>query len=569
MEHEVETLAVRDGDVVSGKYLIRRLLGRGGMGYVVEAEHLQLGHRVALKFLARSLGRRQKAVARFMREGRSVAKLESEHVARMLDVGQLESGDPYLAMELLDGQDLAQVLNVRGTLPVLEAVDYVVQACDAVAEAHSLGIVHRDLKPSNLFVTRRRDGASLVKVLDFGISKAAEEDGSAQSMTATNVVMGSPQYMSPEQVRSAKHVDARADVWGMGTILYELLAGRPPYKAETLTAICAAIACDPVPMLRTFRPDLPAELEGAVMHSLEKDPAKRFQTIAELCIALLPFAPQWAPMLVGRMTRLVGTSVPPAAEGAPGAPGLAPQAVSAQSSSNLDLGQMIQGAPLPPAAVAPFRGGAPAGAALPGTAGASAYAPSGSVLPPHGPMATGPPAPGSVPPWESGPYAVNAAGSIGPFAASQPGGGGASTGGSLSDLARTSIAPGSARRGMLWAVVAGVGLLGIGAVVLVARSTTSTTPGVDSNQSTIGAGSAAAPEAKSTSNIVASQPSELPTSSVSAAVSATAAASAAPSASASARARAAATAVADTPAKPRERPPTSKPGVPNYGGREF
>jgi serine/threonine protein kinase len=310
MEPQGEPVAVCEGEIVGDRYRVRGLLGRGGMGYVLEAEHLQLGHRVALKFLASGFCKNPRAVERFMREGRSAVRIESEHVARMLDVGQLDSGEPYLVMELLDGLDLGQLLAGQGPLSCADAVDYVLQACDALGDAHALGIVHRDLKPANLFLTHRRDGSSLVKVLDFGISKATEGQLGAPSMTATNVVMGSPQYMSPEQIRSSKHVDSRTDIWALGTVLYELVAGRPPYDAETLPAVCAAIASDPVPPLGARRANVPPELEAAVMRCLEKDPEKRFQTLAELGAALVPFGPIWAPMLAERLLRLLGTGAP-------------------------------------------------------------------------------------------------------------------------------------------------------------------------------------------------------------------------------------------------------------------
>jgi eukaryotic-like serine/threonine-protein kinase len=311
---------VKEGDVVAGKYAIRRVLGQGGMGIVVEAQHLQLGHRVALKFLNAALCQNAKIVARFLREGQAVVRLESDHVTRTLDVGTLGSGAPYLAMEFLEGSDLQQVLAQRATLPFDEAIDYLLQACDAVAEAHSLGIIHRDLKPANLFLTRRRDGSTTVKVLDFGIAKAEDEAG-AVSMTATNVVMGSPQYMSPEQLRSSKHVDARSDIWALGTILYELTAGRPVYVGETLTALCAMVASDPPPPLSQWRPDVPPALEAIIMRCLDKDPARRPQTVADLAAALLPFGPAAAAPMVERMKRLVGTTgAAPTVLGTPAAP---------------------------------------------------------------------------------------------------------------------------------------------------------------------------------------------------------------------------------------------------------
>jgi serine/threonine protein kinase len=200
------------------------------MGVVVAARHVQLEQRVAIKFLRRGAGHESTAVERFLREARAAVALSSDHVARVLDVGTLESGEPFIVMEYLDGVDLGQVLDQKGPLPIPEAVDSVLQACEAIAEAHSLGIVHRDLKPSNLFRNNRRDGTTIVKVLDFGISKSADFNiaKSEKNLTASGLVMGSPGYMSPEQVRNARTVDVRTDVWALGVILSRARPGRVP-----------------------------------------------------------------------------------------------------------------------------------------------------------------------------------------------------------------------------------------------------------------------------------------------------------------------------------------------------
>lgn len=284
------------GEVIAGKYRVDRLVGRGGMGVVLSAQHVALGQTVAIKVLSTAgldEARTREASARFLREGQSAARLTSDHVVRIYDVGTLDSGAPFMVMELLRGEDLATLLERQGPAPVEVAIEYVLQACDAVAEAHTTGIVHRDLKPSNLFVSRRSDGRPLVKVLDFGISKAMNPAGDPfeGSLTETRSVVGSPYYMSPEQVRDAKRVDARTDIWSLGMILYELLTGEPAFNADTLPGICAAIAADaPVP-IRERRPDVPPEVEALVMRCLEKDPAKRFQSVSELSRALAPFAP--------------------------------------------------------------------------------------------------------------------------------------------------------------------------------------------------------------------------------------------------------------------------------------
>jgi hypothetical protein len=320
---------VHEGDLLAGKYRVERVIGAGGMGVVVAAQHLQLGKLVAVKFLLPQVCANAEAVGRFLREARAAVQLESEHVARVIDVGTLETGAPYMVMEYLVGADLGQVLQARGPLPIEEAVDYVLQACEAIAEAHALGIVHRDLKPANLFLTQRKDGSALVKVLDFGISKATGDEAAIQpSLTATSAVMGSPQYMSPEQMRSSKNVDSRTDIWSLGMILYELLAGRPAYEADTLPGLCAMIATDPPPPLRKVRPDVPAELEAVVMRCLAKDPEQRVHDVGELATALLAFGTKGSRVSVERTVRVIqgaGLSasalmLPPSSRGA-AAPG--------------------------------------------------------------------------------------------------------------------------------------------------------------------------------------------------------------------------------------------------------
>ncbi|MBM4363359.1 MAG: serine/threonine protein kinase, partial [Deltaproteobacteria bacterium] len=247
--------APQPGEVLAGKYRVERVLGQGGMGVVVQAMHLQLEERVAVKFLLPEYAVHAEASTRFLREARAAVKIKSEHVARVIDVGTLESGAPYMVMEYLAGRDLADVLEQRGPLPVEEVVEYVLQACEALAEAHALGIVHRDLKPANLFLTKRADGSAQVKVLDFGISKAgvSSDSGADQSLTKTSAMMGSPLYMSPEQMRSARSVDARSDLWSLGAILFELMAGRPPFSGESLPELLARVLTDPAPALKSGR----------------------------------------------------------------------------------------------------------------------------------------------------------------------------------------------------------------------------------------------------------------------------------------------------------------------------
>jgi serine/threonine-protein kinase len=283
---------VQPGEVLAGKYVVDHVLGQGGMGVVVAGRHIQLGNRVAIKFLLPAAAQHPEATARFLREARAAVQIQSEHVARVSDVGTLDNGAPYMVMEFLNGSDLGQVLAARGSpFAIDEAVGYLLQACEAIAEAHALGIVHRDLKPANLFLTRRADGSALVKVLDFGISKVMAGHGADTSITATATVMGSPAYMSPEQVRSSKNVDTRTDIWSLGMILYEFLAGGPAFVADTTSGLLAQIVADPPMPLSSKRPDVPPRLESVVMHCLEKDPARRIGNVAEFAQALLPFSP--------------------------------------------------------------------------------------------------------------------------------------------------------------------------------------------------------------------------------------------------------------------------------------
>jgi eukaryotic-like serine/threonine-protein kinase len=306
---------VRAGEVLAGKYQVERVLGAGGMGVVVAAHHIQLDEKVALKFLLPEALGNSEALARFEREARAAVKIKSEHVARVIDVGKLENGAPYMVMEYLEGGDLSGMLEKMGKLPPEQAVDFVIQACDAIAEAHSLGIVHRDLKPSNLFCIRRRDGALAIKVLDFGISKLTAAIGGPGSgsrdmaMTKTTAVVGSPVYMSPEQMQSSKSVDHRTDIWSLGVILYELLTGRLPFNGDTVTELAIRIATEPAPSMATIPPGLPPGLEPVVQRCLEKARERRPQSIAELVDALAPFGTARCRPTVERIHGLLGTAI--------------------------------------------------------------------------------------------------------------------------------------------------------------------------------------------------------------------------------------------------------------------
>jgi eukaryotic-like serine/threonine-protein kinase len=301
---------VKVGDVLAGKYRIERVLGEGGMGVVVAAMHLQLDERVAIKFLLPGALHNPEAVARFAREARAAVKIKSEHVARVSDVGTLETGAPYMVMEFLQGRDLSGVLAHSGPLSPADAAEHVLQACEALAEAHALGIVHRDLKPANLFLATRADGSPCVKVLDFGISKltSGSSSGADFGMTKTHAIMGSPLYMSPEQMSSTRNVDARADIWAVGAILYELVTGSVPFLADSMPQLCGMILQEAPLPLRARRPDVPEAFERLVLRCLEKDKNKRFQNVAELAVALAPFAPRNGTRSAQRISKVLAAA---------------------------------------------------------------------------------------------------------------------------------------------------------------------------------------------------------------------------------------------------------------------
>ena len=298
------------GDVVCGRYRIDRLIGAGSMGFVVAAWHLELDQPVAIKFLNPDVLERNEAAKRFRREVRATAKIKSEHVTRVIDVGALENGVPFMVMELLQGNNLEDELLRRGLLPVDEAVGYMLEAIEAIAEAHAAGIVHRDLKPANLFVARRADRSRLVKVLDFGISKSlldSHQPGD-MSLTAAGVIIGSPLYMSPEQMRSTKDADYRSDIWSLGAILFQLVTGRPPYLGETIPEICAQLYVDPVPAPSTVLPTLPPEIDRVLARALERDPDQRYQTVAEFGAALADLAPPESRVHAERAQRVLAVT---------------------------------------------------------------------------------------------------------------------------------------------------------------------------------------------------------------------------------------------------------------------
>jgi serine/threonine-protein kinase len=282
---------VYEGEVLDGKYRIERVLGVGGMGVVVAAWHVELEQRVAIKFLHSQTDARLEAGKRFRREARAAAKIRSEHVARVFDVGSLASGTPFIVMEFLDGNNLTHEMRDRRQLPLGEAIDYILQAIEALSEAHAFGMVHRDLKPANLFLARRPDGSRVIKVLDFGITKLGTDSvQEEEAITGAEVLIGSPQYMSPEQLSNTQNVDARSDMWSLGAILYKMLSGRPPYQGTSIPMLHAAVLRDTPAPLSSFRNDVPAALDAVMARCLAKNPDDRFGSVADLAQALTPWS---------------------------------------------------------------------------------------------------------------------------------------------------------------------------------------------------------------------------------------------------------------------------------------
>src|SRR5579883_968381 len=281
----------RPGETVADKYVIEAPCGRGGLAVVFSAIHAGLDRRVAIKVLLPEWAGDADVIERFLREGRAATRIKSEHVVRVFDVGRLDGGAPYLVLEYLEGHNLDDVLRMWGPLPVPTAIDWVLQAAEAIAEAHALGIVHRDLKPANLFLTRRADGSACVKVIDFGLSKLTDPrmSGSGAKLTQPSDVMGSPHYMAPEQLRATCEADARADLWALGAVLHELLVGKPPFRGETVPEICATVLTQDPPRLTSLRASVPPPVEHAVLRCLEKDPEARLANAAELARAIAPF----------------------------------------------------------------------------------------------------------------------------------------------------------------------------------------------------------------------------------------------------------------------------------------
>jgi serine/threonine-protein kinase len=296
------------GQIISGRFRVEHVIGIGSMGIVLAARHLELDERVAIKFIRAEMQAVPGVLSRFAREAKAAASIKSEHIAQVFDVGTADGIGPYIVMEYLEGRDLAAVLELEGRLPIRRAVHYVMQACEALAVAHSGGITHRDIKPENLFLTRQGD-LERIKLLDFGISKAAltgKVFGDELSSADNSCLLGTPLYMSPEQIRANVEIDHRSDIWSLGAVLYELITARSAFVAESVRQVWTRILeTSPTPLV-TYCPEAPATLQAVIDRCLEKDPARRFQNVAELAIALLPFAPSRARLYAQRTSSILG-----------------------------------------------------------------------------------------------------------------------------------------------------------------------------------------------------------------------------------------------------------------------
>jgi serine/threonine protein kinase len=307
---------IAPGSILLDKYRAESVIGVGGMGIVVSATHMQLGTHVAIKFLLSKFATSTEAAQRFVREAKAASRIGSEHIARVLDTGTSPELGPFIVMEYIEGGDLSRHLKNGHVFQVGEAIDFIVQACEALAHAHAAGIVHRDVKPANLFLGTRADGLPIVKVLDFGISKVAEDSGD-MNMTKTTAILGSGYYMSPEQMRSSKNVDHRTDIYGLGITFYELLTRTVPFMAETFADLAIKVAVDPPDPISRHRSDVPQGLADAIAKAYAKKPDERYQNVGEMVLALAPWAAVETLPMIESIQRLTGApavrlqSIPP------------------------------------------------------------------------------------------------------------------------------------------------------------------------------------------------------------------------------------------------------------------
>ena len=282
---------VKEGEILAGKYRVVRVVGSGGMGVVVQVVPVDGEGKLALKFLRPSVARDPVAAKRFVREAEAARRVESPHVVTIADVGELDSGSPYLVMEYLEGSTLDARLAAGKRLPLEEACDLALQVALGLAAAHATGVIHRDIKPANLYLTAVSEGGETLKIVDFGVSKILDpEHADGQNLTRTQTALGSPLYMSPEQMRSARTADFRADQWSLGAVLYRMVTGHLPFNAESLPRVCVRVLTGDFEPVVAHCPELPSDFIASVERCLRVSPAQRHGDIADFAAAIAPFA---------------------------------------------------------------------------------------------------------------------------------------------------------------------------------------------------------------------------------------------------------------------------------------
>jgi serine/threonine-protein kinase len=278
---------LQPGAMIAGRYCVLRKIADGGMGVLYACEDMVLERAVAVKLMQRAIANDPVLSERLLREARLAAQLK-KHVAQVFDCGTLPTGEPYIVMELLRGRDLYSILRDTGPLAPSQLANYMLEVCAGLEEAHERGIIHRDLKPENLFCAEEPDGSVVLKIVDFGVSKQLTSDRMRAQTNPTESV-GSPQYMSPEQITTPSEVDPRTDIWSLGVVMFELLTGCAPFNGKHPAQVCASVLRDPIPPFSDFRNDLPPALEAIVLRCLERNRARRFQRVTELAHALSSF----------------------------------------------------------------------------------------------------------------------------------------------------------------------------------------------------------------------------------------------------------------------------------------
>jgi serine/threonine protein kinase len=322
------------GQLIADKYRVTRHLAGGGLADVYEAIHEQIGQHFAIKILRRHFTAFPEVADRFLTEARAASAIGHPGIVQVFDIGKLDSGEPYLVMELLQGEDLCDLLQRRKKLPADEAVRIVLLILDALAAAHEAGVVHRDLKPENVVLVRGPAGQPWAKIVDFGIARLIQRGEGAGRQTGAGAVLGTPYYAAPEQARGVEDVDGRADIYAVGVILFEMVTGRLPYDGASITEIVAKVLTEPFPEARRFEPSVPVQLERAILRATLKRREQRYRTAQEFAVALRPLRGETLP--VRGLTPVAGVTplsapAPGRAEHPPAPPRLEPPSLGVLS----------------------------------------------------------------------------------------------------------------------------------------------------------------------------------------------------------------------------------------------